>query len=138
MNQKNLILIEENTFSFYEKLKKDLSFDKNIDIFTMSALFGKFIIRKRKPIKKVKSYIRLNDNQGSNCLPILKSLAIYENDDINLLNPDNDHELYNICEEYANAGIEELYKYYGNSKIKFNIEIGTLLNDKISEILRED
>lgn len=131
-NNKITINIDKNDFVLYEKLKKDLGFSKNIDLFTMAALIGKFVVKTREEIKSPKSYWRLNDNLNSDNMSILKCLAISEDDDLNLLSSDKD--LFIICEEYANAGIKELYKYHSNAGINFNVRIGELLLEKCNEL----
>ena len=87
-------------------------FTNNIEIFSMAVMIGKYILNKREPLQSRKSFIRYESIENSNEMDIFKCIAIEETEDVTVIN--NIKEIYEICEEYANAGIKELKKWVVN------------------------
>lgn len=116
--KRTLIFIDEKTFPIYKKLMKSKYFKNNLHLFTCAVLVGKFIIKHSKSIDKKKDYIRVNDNRNDDNLTILKCLAISDEGKVNILN--NEDELFEYCEKYANLGIHEIHNWYKDPECKFN------------------
>lgn len=131
-HNKIVVNISEEDFELYTYLKDKLKIKSNIELFTMAALFGKFIVKSREKLTKSKSYFRINDNLDKNEMVILKCLGISEDNDFNIINSKID--IFTICEEYANTGIKELYNQYENSGIDFNVSLARELMDEIKNI----
>ncbi|MBE6486502.1 MAG: hypothetical protein E7Z85_06655 [Methanosphaera stadtmanae] len=128
-SHRTTINVDESEFNeYYQSLTTNTNYFKNnIHLFTIAALIGKFIIKERKPIEKQNTYFRYADNASTDEMQILKALAIMEVDDINIL-IDHD-EMFKICEEYARTGIKQLFKWYNDKNIDFNVELLTIINN---------
>lgn len=130
-NKKNrtFIFIDNDDFDKYQKLFKTHYFKskKNIDLFACAALVG--INSENGPLKldnsNKKDYIRVNDNKNKESMVILKSLAISEFNNANVLA--DEEKLFSFCESCANSGIKELYLWYSDSNFDFDNELGKLL-----------
>lgn len=122
---RNFIYIDDEDFEFYQELKKshyfsDKSF-KNIDLFLFATLIGLKSVGKSSPLENVnkkKDYIRVNDNKNKDAMVILKALAISKFDDVNVLS--NEDKLFTFCEDYANAGIKQIYAWYNDDEDSFD------------------
>lgn len=123
--KRTLIFIDEKTFPIYKKLMKSKYFKNNLHLFTCAVLVGKFIIKHSKSIDKKKDYIKVNDNRNDDNLTILKCLAISDEGKVNILN--NEDELFEYCEKYANLGIHEIYNWYKDPECKFNQKLAEVL-----------
>lgn len=118
---RTFIFIDENDFETYQKLMKTHYFKrmKNIDLFLCAALVGISIVGKPSALdnSKKKDYIRVNDNKNKESMVILKSLAISKFDDVNVLSDED--KLFSFCENYANAGIKRINKWYNSKEESF-------------------
>lgn len=123
--KRTLIYIDEETFPIYKKLMNSKYFKNNLHLFTCATLVGKFIIKHSKSINKKKDYIRVNDNRSDDNLSILKCLAISDEGNVNILNNDND--IFEYCEKYANIGIREIDRWYTDPEYKFNQKLAEVL-----------
>lgn len=122
--KRTLIYIDEETFPIYTKLMNSKYFKNNLHLFTCATLVGKFIIKDAKSIDKKKDYIRVNDNKNDDNLSILKCLAISNDGNVNILN--DEQELFEYCEKYANRGIHEINKWYSDTECKFNQKLAEI------------
>lgn len=125
-DKRTVIYIENNDFDIYRKIIKETKyFKKNLELFTCAVLVGKFIVKESLPLKNRKDYIRVDiDTSGQN-FTILKCLAIASDNNVNILN--NENKLYTYCENYANAGIKEIYKWYTDKNYEFETKISKIL-----------
>lgn len=127
--KRTFIFIDNDDFDKYQKLLKTYYFKgkKNIDLFACAAFVG--INSDMGPIKldnsNKKDYIRVNDNKNKESMVMLKSLAISEFNNANIL-ADED-KLFSFCESCANSGIKELYLWYSDSNFDFDQQISKFL-----------
>ena len=126
-SKRTLIYIENEDFELYQKLIKntDKYFKNNLHLFTCATLIGKFEVWKSSKLKKKKDYIRINDNSSDQNLTILKSIAISNNENVNILTDED--KLYSYCEGYANTGIKKIYEWYEDSAHDFGTTLSKVL-----------
>ncbi len=105
-------------------------FKYNHQIFTVALLIGKYLLRQRLPLESPKELIRLETLERNDEMDILKCIAIEEKDDATIIS--NYKEIFNICEEYANSGIKELYKWASDKEF-FETKMATFLLDIFDE-----
>lgn len=109
----------------------DFSGKNAIDVFMYAVIFGKFIEHKSTPLKSVDAYVNFR-NVPSDYWTILRSIAISEHNDLNLLVDDNN--VAKVVEKYANAGIKPLYDFYFENEFTFIQRIELLLMDAFEEL----
>jgi hypothetical protein len=80
---------------------------------------GFYNLEKREPISSKEGYIREEYLTEDNW-HIIKSVAVNEKKSMEIL--ENKNEMFTIAEEYANAGIKDLYEWYDGNEYDF-IEI---------------
>lgn len=120
--KRTFIFIDGSDYDNYKELKETHYFKskKNIDLFLCTTLIGIFCVK--EPMKldnsSKKDYIRVNDNQRNDAMPILKSLAISAYGDVNVLSDED--KMFGYCEDYANAGIKQLYSWYKDPAFEFD------------------
>lgn len=130
-NKKNrrLIFIDNDDFDKYQKLSQSHYFKgkKNIDLFAIATLVGIHSVKDSLPLdnSNKKDYIRVNDNKNKESMVILKSLAISNFNNANILA--DEEKLFSYCENYANSGIKELYLWYSDNNFNFDDKIAKLL-----------
>ena len=127
---RTFVFIDERDFEIYQTLMKTHYFKgmKNIDLFLCATLIGIDVVGKPSTLdnSKKRDYFRVNDNKNKESMVILKSLAISKFDDVNVLSDED--KLFSFCEDYANAGIKQLYAWYVDKEESFeNILIKELL-----------
>lgn len=131
VNKKNrtFIFIDNDDFDKYKKLSQSHYFKgkKNIDLFAIATLVGIHSVKDSLPLdnSNKKDYIRVNDNKNKESMIILKSLAISEFNNANILA--DEEKLFSYCENYANSGIKELYLWYSDNNFDFDQKIAKLL-----------
>lgn len=125
--KRTTINIDKEDFFMYQELIASDYFKNNLHLFTCAVFIGKYIVKKPTAIKSSRGYIRPNDNRNDDNLTILKSFAISENNDVNILN--NEEDLYSFCEKYARTGIQELYCWYTDNSYDFDV----ILAEKLLE-----
>jgi hypothetical protein len=124
--------IEEDRPLYNKILKsRDWEFKNNLELFTLAALVGKFIVQEKKPINKSVSYIRVKDNISKDDMVILKSLAISDANDVNIIS--NEDEMFKIVEQYARTGIKVLYDWFNDKNSAFDTELSKILLKKFKE-----
>ena len=127
--KRTFIFIDDGDFNKYKKLSQSHYFKgkKNIDLFAIATLVGIYAVKESLPLdnSNKKDYIRVNDNKNKESMIILKSLAISEFNDANILADDD--KLFSFCEDYANSGIKELYLWYSDNNFDFDKKIAKLL-----------
>ena len=110
---RTFIFIDNDDFNKYKKLSQSHHFNgkKNIDLFAIATLVGIYSVKEALPLdnSNKKDYIRVNDNKNKESMIFLKSLAISEFNDANILADDD--KLFSFCEDYANSGIKRLYAF---------------------------
>ena len=120
--KRTFIFIDESDYDNYKELKETHYFKskKNIDLFLCATLIGIYCVKEPMELdnSSKKDYIRVNDNQRNDAMPILKSLAISKYNDVNILSNEND--LFGYCENYANSGIKQLYAWYKDPAFEFD------------------
>lgn len=116
---------ETNIYS-YQYLKDKLNISESLDLFTICVFIGKFVVKKRTPLKKKHPYVKHSTVSKSDNFDLLKSLAIYEEDDIDILA--DTKAMYKIFEEYANSGFEELKNWYFDKNINFQVKISEIIS----------
>ena len=119
---RTFIFIDDDDFDKYQKLLKTHYFKgkKNIDLFACATLVGLYSVENPSPLdnSNKRDYIRVNDNKNKESMIILKSLAISEFNNANVLA--DEEKLFSFCENYANAGIKELYLWYEDNHFDFD------------------
>lgn len=128
---------KEDRPKYTEILKSNLPFKNNLELFTMAALIGKYVLNEKNSINKTDPYIRVIDNLNSDDMVILKCIAIAEKEDVKVIK--DDAEMFKVCEEYARAGIAVLYDWFDNKNVDFETKLSEILlksfkeNEKIQE-----
>jgi dnd system-associated protein 4 len=103
-HSKVLKLTEDSSSPFYKKTMKQVF---------MYALGIGFKNKKRVPLKKRVGVIPLSAFNDAD-LSIIKSIAIADKKNIDIMFGENIQEMFKIAEEYANGGIELLdYQVFG-------------------------
>lgn len=124
--------IEKEKLHMYDSLANDensIFFKHNTsDIYVAAAAIG-FYERKRVPLKsKHGLFIMNNMGKNNSGIWIIKSIGISQLgiDSLNQL-----PEVAKICDEYANYGIDQLYKTHtqGNGEIEFTNKMITILEE---------
>ena len=127
-NKRNWIGIEKDDFEIYQQFTKETKyFNQNIELFTCATLIGIYIVGQPLPIKNRRDLIRLDMRTTNKNFTIVKCLAIAKENDVNILN--NENKLYSYCENYANAGIKELYRWYTDKDYDFETKVSKVLLD---------
>ena len=120
---------EKNTNS-YQFLGKQLGLT-NIELFTITVLIGKFVVKGREKIINPVTFIKYESAlKSGEPIKILQILAIEEVDDINILN--DKPKMFDIWEGYAMAGMGEFCKWYHSN----SIDLPAKLEDVMSEALK--
>lgn len=120
--------IKEKSF---QTLLDKLSLDSNIQLFAITALIGKYIVKKREKTGPIEGFFRYKENEEKDEMYILKALAVHEVDNIYILK--DQEAMCKIWEEYAYAGFLEIYEWYKDN----NITLETKLVDSILKALEE-
>lgn len=123
--------------NIYKNLRTELFtkeyFEYNHEIFTTALLIGKYLFNQREPLKTSKGFIRLDSLINKDEMDVLRCVAIEETNDATIIS--DYKEIFNICEEYANKGIKELYKW-AKDKETFEIKLSTFLLDNFDKNLK--
>jgi dnd system-associated protein 4 len=85
------------------------------EIFTLALTMG-FNNLERKPLNEKKGFIR-PESFGSILPTLMRSIAIHETENIEILT--DEEEVFNISEEYGNAGIKYLSSKYSENTEEF-------------------
>ena len=125
-SDRTFIYIEDNDFKKYQKFMETPYFKKNIEVFTIAVLIGKYVVKKPLPIKgKKKDYIRVGFNSNNPNMTILKAIAISSLNDVNALV--DEEKIFDYCESYANSGFKQLYEWYNTSSSVFSTNLSKVL-----------
>lgn len=108
---------DQNTKEIYQNIRESEGplNGKNYNIvFPLAIALGFAESNFKMPIEKNPDYFLKPENFGKYLFPIIHSLAIYEQEDLEIFNFGRD-KLYKSVEEYANSGIILLnQKYFSN------------------------
>lgn len=122
---------EENKYS-YQYLGKQLGLT-NIELFTITVLIGKFVVKSRGDINNPATFIKYDSAlKSGEPIKILQILAIEETDDINILN--NKRKMFDIWEGYAMTGMKEFCKWYHSNSIDLPAKLEEVMSDALNSL----
>lgn len=122
---------EKNIYS-YQYLGKQLGLS-NIELFTITVLIGKFIVKSREEISNPATFIKYESAlKSGELIKILQILAIDEVDDINILN--DKPKMFNIWEGYAMAGMKEFCEWYHSNSINLSVKLEEVMSDAFKSL----
>lgn len=122
---------EKNTNS-YQFLGKDLGLT-NIELFTITVLIGKFVVKSREEINNPVTFIKYESAlKSGEPIKILQILAIEEVDDINILN--DKPNMFGIWEGYAMAGMKEFCNWYHSNTIDLPAKLEEVMSDTFKSL----
>ena len=118
---RTIVYVDEDDFETYQNFLKTHYFKgmKNIDVFLCATLVGLTVVGTPSPLdnSKKKDFFRVIDNKNKESMIILKSLAISQFNDVNVLSDED--KLFSFCEGYANAGIKRLNNWFNHNEETF-------------------
>lgn len=122
---------EKNTNS-YQFLGKQLGLT-NIELFTITVLIGKFVVKGREEINNPVTFIKYESAlKSGEPIKILQILAIEEVDDINILN--DKPNMFGIWEGYAMAGMKEFCNWYHSNTIDLPAKLEEVMSDAFKSL----
>lgn len=133
---RDTISIDSSFHQFYKDMTEenntlDAPFKMMKDIFMLAMCLGMRLGKKKSLDTKKQSIFRWAQFDAQVDVPLLKAVAIADTGDVNILL--NRNEILNIAEEYANAGIHELYTYFLNEQGRPLWKLVALLNEHKEE-----
>jgi hypothetical protein len=133
-NKITLNVDENEDIPLYKDLKPTSDktlFETNLELFTICALIGKYIVKDKKPINKQIVYARYRENESKEEMIILKSIAIAEYGDVNILK--DEIAMIDIFEQYARTGIELLHDWYEDKSVDFESKLASVMLDTFNK-----
>ena len=122
---------EKNIYS-YQYLGKQLGLS-NIELFTITVLIGKFVVKSREEISNPATFIKYESAlKSGELIKILQILAIDEVEDINILN--DKPKMFNIWEGYAMAGMKEFCEWYHSNSIDLSVKLEEVMFDAFKSL----
>lgn len=116
----------------FQSLKDELSINGNIEYFTICALIGKYIVKKREKTGTTIEYFKMDVNKNKDEMNILNAIAVEEVDNPYILK--DQKEMRTIWEEYAFSGFKKLKEWHKDKNIdvceKLSVEIINAFEEK--------
>ena len=117
----------------FQSLKEKLSINGNIEYFTICALIGKYIVKKREKTGTTIEYFKMDVNKNKDEMNILNAIAVEEVDNPYILK--DQKEMRIIWEEYAYSGFKKLNEWHKDKQVdiveKLSSAIITAFEEKV-------
>ncbi len=136
--ERTTINIYDEYFPIYQNIidKDEWKVGDNLKLFTISVLIGKYICNEKISIENhVKGFLRVKDNAKKDEMVLLKSFAIMESGDINIIKDED--AMFSICEQYTTAGILKLKEWYESKEQDIIETLSEELTEKFNDNTKE-